>query len=107
MMNKVVIPGFPELTAYDLNPQGQYQLSLEPETYWAAARFDTTEIQQDVIISNAFEDDSFSGFEVAFHVQTTEFFCFLTARNAAEALGWFKVTHPNISYNMVDDIMEV
>lgn len=106
-MNQPNCTCFPELSRYDRNPQGQYQLSLDLDDYWTESNFDIRDYQQDAQISEAFEDHAFSGFEVTFHVGNESFYCYLKAKNVIEAMGWFVIMHPHICAEQIESIVEV
>jgi hypothetical protein len=46
-------------------------------------------------------------YEVIFDVDSVRYYCFIDARSMDEALGNFFRNHPNVTYSMLVDHMEI
>lgn len=96
------IEGFPELDMYDTSEDLHNMLSLEPCDYCKMVPFDTSAFEKD-----EFERKELGSYEIVFEVKGERFYCYIAATNLVEALGWFFVTHPHITYEHIVEHMEV
>lgn len=53
------------------------------------------------------EADELYRYEITFSVSGKRYYCFADALTKDEALGQFFRQHPNLSYSMIEDVMEV
>lgn len=59
------------------------------------------------IVHEGTADSSQGTYEIIFWLDGYRYYCFVAAKSMVEALGYFFQAHPHISYEMVEEHMEV